>query len=1049
MRLLYKLILLISIVAAVPVFAVSVINYVFTRQTVVQDRIDRLEIVNELRVAEMDRWLETNKRSLREMAQRPLIRQYVAVLVAAPDRIESRSLPEHTLLHTDHLDVFIEEDKGFFELFVMTPDEGFTIISTDAAQFGKLHADENYFQMGKHETYIQNIYFSASHNQSLITIATPIVNNNGETIGVLGGHVNLNELSRIMLTGTWDETQETYLVNESNTIVTSSDLATIDHSNQLRSVFSEGIDNCLQGQWGSGIYTGPDGESVLGVYRWLADSNLCMITEIAESEALVATVTVRNTAVVLGIAAIIIALFSASILARSLTRPIVELVSGTEEIGRNNLDYRIQVHGQDEIAQLAASFNTMTENLGASIEEMTHGHHLMNTVTAVAPAIHGARTPQEIYTQLGKALDTLGLSTAVFSLTADQTHFKLSYLNAISPQAKQGIALLGIETNTSQFQPVENGLIQNVIDSNSPLFASEIAPLLSEIVPDVPDTVKGKIFEYMAAEQAIVLLLHVNKTLHGLLVVVGNSLRKTDVPVFELFASKIGVALQNTLLIDQLRHSERKFRALANDIADGVAVTVDGKNRWVNRAFANMFGFKPAEMIGKGLDLVFPQPSMAEIRERMRSNGRLLSADFDVPAMQKDGTVIFVEVITKEMPFEGEQGVQLVVHDVTERKKVMTALQQHQEHLEQLVTERATELKVSEARYRALAESSPDMVFLVDRDDTVVYVNKLAAVQFGKEVNKIVGRPLTELFPPEIATHQLQALHDTAQLGKMVESESKMTFPDREVWLDTRLVPMKGDAGEVTAVLGISRDITNLKEIEFTLAQKASDLENSNIELRRFAYVASHDLQEPLRMVTSFLDLLVHELGTDLSEDAKLYIDYAVDGAERMSGLIKDLLEFSRVTNNQSPFVTVDFEDVLAQTLSNLDIVIHEKEAVITHDSLPTVSGDKNQLTRLLQNLINNAIKFNSTGAPKIHVTVQDNGENYLFGVRDNGIGIDPKYQDRIFVIFQRLHSREEFEGTGIGLAICKKIAERHGGEIWYVPNEDEEGTTFFFTIAK
>jgi light-regulated signal transduction histidine kinase (bacteriophytochrome) len=268
------------------------------------------------------------------------------------------------------------------------------------------------------------------------------------------------------------------------------------------------------------------------------------------------------------------------------------------------------------------------------------------------------------------------------------------------------------------------------------------------------------------------------------------------------------------------------------------------------------------------------------------------------------------------------------------------------------------------------------------------------------------------------------------------------------VWADIAIAMVCDVFGVPQYEVAIFDDITERKQAEAALQQAHEELKRSNAELEQFAYVASHDLQEPLRMVASYTQLLSRRYDSKFDNDAREFMGFIVDGATRMKQLIEDLLAYSRVGTKGADFRTVSASDALRRALFNLRTGIEEAGAVVTHDPLPMLPADEVQLTQLLQNLIGNALKFRSPSVPRIHVSTKQKDHEWEFEVRDNGIGIEPQYFERIFMVFQRLHNKGEYPGTGIGLAICKKVVERHGGRIW-VESRPGAGSSFYFTLPK
>jgi PAS domain S-box-containing protein len=357
------------------------------------------------------------------------------------------------------------------------------------------------------------------------------------------------------------------------------------------------------------------------------------------------------------------------------------------------------------------------------------------------------------------------------------------------------------------------------------------------------------------------------------------------------------------------------------------------------------------------------------------------------------------------------------------------------------------QLQESNDRYNALFDHSISLVYLVNNEGIIVDINNTAFDRLGYTKEEIRLREFTSL----LCEDQLPLALETARQIREHGNQKRSTEFRLRHKLGTDLdVEMTGTAvfskGHMVAIQYIANDITDRKLADKKAKELMAELDRSNKELEQFAYVASHDLQEPLRMVSSYTQLLSKRYKGRLDADADEFISYAVDGANRMQGLINDLLAYSRVGTLGKVFKPTDCAAIFKQTLVNLRGAIEQSGAVVDSDMLPTVMADQMQIGQLLQNLVGNAIKYNKAESPRVHVSAEREGNDWLISVHDNGIGVDSQYADRIFVVFQRLHTREEFPGTGIGLAICKKIVERHGGHIG-VKSQAGSGSTFYFTL--
>jgi PAS domain S-box-containing protein len=359
-------------------------------------------------------------------------------------------------------------------------------------------------------------------------------------------------------------------------------------------------------------------------------------------------------------------------------------------------------------------------------------------------------------------------------------------------------------------------------------------------------------------------------------------------------------------------------------------------------------------------------------------------------------------------------------------------------------------LREAGERFRTLANNISQLAWMADEKGDIFWYNQRWFDYTGTTLEEMSGLGWQKVHHPDHVQQVATKIIKCFQSGEVWEDTFPLRGRDGNYrWFLSQAVPIRDPEGKVRRWFGTSTDITERKQSEEHLVRTVGELERSNDELEQFAYVASHDLQEPLRMVSSYTQLLANRYKGRLDSDADEFIAYAVDGANRMQGLIQDLLAYSRAGTNGKALREISSEKALQEALTSLQTTIEESGTVVTHDLLPAIKMDDLQLAQVFQNLVGNAIKYRSAEAPKVHVTATKNGgQEWIFSVRDNGMGIDPQYFERIFILFQRLHGRKEFKGTGIGLTICKKIVERAGGRIW-VESQVEKGSTFYFALPE
>ncbi len=484
----------------------------------------------------------------------------------------------------------------------------------------------------------------------------------------------------------------------------------------------------------------------------------------------------------------------------------------------------------------------------------------------------------------------------------------------------------------------------------------------------------------------------------------------------------------------ELRRSEMLYRSLAEAAPDIVyVVSENGRIDYANQRAAHLLGSQPEQLYGRKFnDLLSKETSRQYLAgiSRVIKTGQPLA--FEALNRYHEGLHWHDTIL---VPVHDETGkvrqVLGVSRDVTRRKQIEEDLYRSRQMLQSIL------------------DHIPQRVFWKDTDLRYLGANRPFLEDAGlQHIDELVGQEDFALaWRPDAERYRSDDRAVIASGADKIGYEEPQRTRDGELrWLRTSKIPLRERDGRIFGVLGSYEDITDARRAEVNLAALNEELSRSNADLEQFAYVASHDLQEPLRMVVSYVQLLEKRYAENLDERGKKYIDYIVEGALRMQQLINDLLVYSRVGTRSKPYKQIQCNQLVGQVLFTLQLAVKEADGRVEVGELPTLIADESQLFQVFQNLVTNAIKFRSKEPPLVKIDAQRAPNCWQFSVSDNGIGIDPQHFERIFTIFQRLHAREEYPGTGIGLAICKRIIQRHGGKIW-VESTPGQGSTFYFTI--
>jgi PAS domain S-box-containing protein len=481
--------------------------------------------------------------------------------------------------------------------------------------------------------------------------------------------------------------------------------------------------------------------------------------------------------------------------------------------------------------------------------------------------------------------------------------------------------------------------------------------------------------------------------------------------------------------VRELQRSDRELRDFIEHAPIAMHwVGEDGTILWANEAELKFLGYNREEYVGHNItDFHVDQPVIKDILRRL-TGGEPLNG-YEARLRCKDGSIRYVSINSSVYSEDGRFiHTRCITLDVTGEKE-------------------AAELQ---ERLAAIVTSSDDAIISKDLNGIIRSWNHSAARLFGYGDEEVIGKPITIIIPPDRLDEEPQIL-SRLQRGERVDHFETVRRRKDGALLNISLTvsPVRDSKGTVVGASKVARDITERKRQEHALTAANAALTRSNADLQQFAYSASHDLQEPLRMVSTYGELLKREFHEQLGASGDEYIGYMIDSALRMEQLLKDLRAYTLATSaEQNPTQDIDAGKSLDNALAVLEPAVKESAACITRTALPRVRFHEHQLEQVFQNLIGNAIRYRSSEPLHVHVAAEPMRKNWLFSVRDNGIGIDPQYKEQVFEIFKRLHSAAEYPGTGMGLAICQRIVERAGGTIW-VDSALERGSTFFFTVPR
>jgi PAS domain S-box-containing protein len=1007
-----KLTIMFLAIALIPLLLVTTITFDSYKDSLKANRLSQLENLASFTTDKIETYFAGLKTGIKIVQDSYIVKKsFPVVIQLAHDPANPKFLAARKMLDEGILQK-MPSSIGLFDIMLVNPD-GRVYYTSNPEHYPKdflnllSGPEQKAFEEGKNKVYFSDIFLNkAQGNKPGMLVTAPAFDFKGVFIGVIVFEVDMSHVYKIIqdVTGLGN-TGETLVAKKTGNEVLY--LNPLRHNPQaalsLRVRIGDKIGRPMQQavQGGSGVGLAVDyrGKSVVSAWRYIPFLDWGVVAKIDADEAFGDIENLKKLVVMILIIISALAGIMAFSIAQSVAGPIKKLSQAAQIIGSGNLDYKLEINSKDETGQLSRAFDKMSQDLKGASAARDAERKRFNDVLNMLPAYVVLLTPDY----------HVPFANRFFEERFGKSHGKCCY-----------------DYLFHRTEPCENCETYKVVKTNAPHHWEWTGP----------DNRNYDIYDFPFTDAD------------------GSPL---------IMEMGIDITEQKRAQ-ESLRQVSQYARNLIETSLDPlVTISSEGKITDVNEATIRATGLTRQELIGTDFSNYFTEPEKAQVGYR-QVFAKGFVTDYSLTIRHKDGRLM--DVLYNASVYKDTHGNVLGVfaaaRDVTLQKQAEAELRRHKDNLEVLVKERTSQLesaimqlqeeiterkkaedalKESETKYRIVSDNTSDFEFWLSPEGKYIYASPSCRelTGYGPE-DFIINPTLTRkiVHPDDLPVFVAHV--ENTESKKAGELEFRIIRSDGAIrWMSHVCLPVYDEKGLFLGIRGSNRDITERKKAE-------EELKRSNENLEQFAYVASHDLQEPLRIMASFSELLGRRYNDKLDTDANEFIGYIVAGAKHMQRLISDLLAYSRVGRIDMLIGEIDCNSILGRVINSMMLATEENKAVITHDELPTLTGSESNFIQLFQNLIGNALKFHGPDLPRVHVSAEKQHGDWVFSVKDNGIGIEPQYKDRIFLIFQRLHEREKYPGTGMGLSICKKIVETQGGRIW-VESEHGKGSTFYFTI--